>query len=50
MRPREIKWLIAIVFIGISSGIMIKSWQYWQRNHFQCSGEMQLLNAGYQGP
>lgn len=49
MRPREIKWLIAIVFIGILSGIMIKSWQYWQRNHFQCSGEMQLLNAGYQG-
>lgn len=25
MRPREIKWLIAIVFIGVLSGIMIKS-------------------------
>lgn len=49
MRPREIKWLIAIVFIGVLSGIMIKSWQYWQRNHFQCSGEMRLINAGYQG-
>jgi hypothetical protein len=22
---------------------MIKSWQYWQRNHFQCSGEMRQL-------
>lgn len=49
MRQREIKWLIAIVFIGVLSGMTIKSWQYWQRNHFQCSGEMRLLNSGYQG-
>lgn len=49
MRRREIKWLIAIVFIGVLSGMTIKSWQYWQRNHFQCSGEMRLLNSGYQG-
>ncbi|HIH9434435.1 TPA: hypothetical protein ACYU6Z_001412 [Klebsiella quasipneumoniae subsp. quasipneumoniae] len=48
MRRREIKWLIAIVFIGVLSGMTIKSWQYWQRNHFQCSGEMRLLNSGYQ--
>lgn len=34
MRPREIKWLIAIVFIGISSGIMIKSWQYIAHEKF----------------
>lgn len=49
MRRREIKWLIAIVFIGVLSGITIKSWQYWQRNHFQCSGEMRLFNSGYEG-
>ena len=49
MRRREINWLITIVFIGILTGVAIKSWQYWQRNHFQCSGELRLFNAGYQG-
>ena len=48
MRRLEINWLI-IVFIGILTGVAIKSWQYWQRNHFQCSGELRLFNAGYQG-
>lgn len=49
MRRREINWLITIVFIGILTGVAIKSWQYWQRNHFQCSGELRLFSAGYQG-
>lgn len=49
MRRREIKWLITIVFFGVLSGITIKCWQFWQRNHFQCNGEMQLFNAGYEG-
>lgn len=49
MRRREINWLITIVFIGILTGVAIKSWQYWQRNHFQCSEELRLFNAGYQG-
>ena len=31
MRRREINWLITIVFIGILTGVAIKSWQYWQR-------------------
>lgn len=49
MRRFEIKWIIAIVFIGVLTAAAIKSWQYWQRNHFQCSGEMRLLNSGFQG-
>lgn len=49
MRQREIKWLIAIVFVGILTATVIKSWQSWQRNHFQCGGELRLFNAGYVG-
>lgn len=49
MRLREIKWLIAIIFSGLLIGVTIKSWQYWQKNHFQCSGELHLFNAGFHG-
>lgn len=48
MRLREIKWLMAIVFIGLLTVLAIKSWQYWQKDHFQCSGELRLFNAGFQ--
>lgn len=49
MRQRKIKWLLTIVVISVLTAAAIKYWQYWQRNHFQCRGELQLFNAGYQG-
>ncbi|MDG1644386.1 hypothetical protein DA718_09425 [Klebsiella huaxiensis] len=49
MHRGEIKWLIVIIFICVLTALAIKSWQYWQRDHFQCSGELSLFNSGFQG-
>ncbi|TLV21595.1 hypothetical protein FE839_06065 [Klebsiella indica] len=49
MRLHSIKWLMAIIFISLLTALVIKSWQYWQQNHFQCSGEMRLFNTDFQG-